>query len=317
MVVAVSGGPDSVALLRALLAWEAPEAPRRLVAAHLNHQLRGEESDADEAFVEALCSELRPGKDRVLQWRGARVDVAARARAEGDNLESLARRLRYEWLARVAQDEGLAWVATGHTADDQAETVLHRLLRGTGLAGLRGIAARRELAPGVTLIRPLLSVTRPEVLAFLRTEGQAFRLDSSNADLRLTRNRIRHELLPLLQRDFNPGIVDVLCRLAEAAREDFGRQEASVAALLSEVERPRSGTLVVLDRERLAAAPRELLREVFRLIWNREAWPRNGMNFSAWDRLAGLVFGETSAIDLPGKIRARRRKRVVQIGRES
>src|SRR5439155_11377281 len=103
----------------------------------------------------------------------ARADVGAQARREGDNLESVARRIRYDWLVHVARDVHAPFVATGHTADDQAETVLHRLLRGTGLKGLRGIAARRTLAPGIELIRPLLEVTRAEVLAYLEAEGQA------------------------------------------------------------------------------------------------------------------------------------------------
>jgi tRNA(Ile)-lysidine synthase len=314
MVVAVSGGPDSVALLRALAAWRFPERPGRLVVAHLNHQLRGEESNLDAAFVEDLCRALQCDDSPALVCRVERIDVAARAKAEKANVEGLARRLRYDWLAEVARQEGLGVVATGHTADDQAETVLHRLLRGTGLKGLRGIAERRELAPGVTLIRPLLHVRRQEVLAFLQQERQPFRHDASNDDLRFTRNRIRHELLPHLAGQFNPGIVDVLCRLAEGAQESFGLREADAAALLREAERPRAGGRIILDRNRLAAAPRNLVREAFRLIWSREGWPSNGMNFAAWDRLAGLVFGESPAVDLPGNIRACREKQVVQLG---
>jgi tRNA(Ile)-lysidine synthase len=317
IVVAVSGGPDSVALLRALLSFHSTNPATRLVAAHLNHQLRGAESDADASFVEELCATLRQAGHAGLSWRCECIDVAARARSEGGNLEGVARRIRYAWLTDVARQEGLEYVATGHTADDQAETVLHRLLRGTGIKGLRGIASRRPLAPGIDVVRPLLRVTRVEVLDYLQALGQPFRQDSSNQDLRFTRNRIRSELLPYLPQGDNPGIVELLCRLAAKAEELFARREANAAALVAEAERPRAGGLIILDRQCLAAAPRDLVREAFRFIWARECWPSNGMNFEAWDRLAGLALGAAAALDLPGGIHARRLQRVVQLGVKS
>src|SRR5207237_1638397 len=121
--------------------------------------------------------------------------------------------LRYRWLAETAREVGARWVATGHTADDQAETVLHRLLRGTGLQGLRGIAARRDLEPGVGVVRPLLQTTRGEVIAYLDGLGHPYRVDATNSDLSYTRNRIRAELLPLLAARYNPAVVRVLARL--------------------------------------------------------------------------------------------------------
>ncbi len=313
MVVAVSGGPDSVALLRGLLAMPAL-AGQRLVLAHLNHLLRGRDSDTDEAFVRGLYETLRSQGHDHLTLHTARSEVAAQARAERGNLESVARRVRYAWLAEVARREGVAWVATGHTADDQAETVLHRLLRGTGPKGLRGIAARRALAPGVELVRPLLRVSRAEVLAYLASLGQTFREDASNEDRRFTRNRIRHELLPYLAAHYNPAIVAVLCRLAEGAGALYQRYEAEAAALLAAAEKPRAGAVVVLSRGCLAGAPRHLVREVFRLIWAREGWPQGRMGFAAWDRLADVSSGTVRAVDLPGGVRARCRERVVLVG---
>jgi tRNA(Ile)-lysidine synthase len=311
-VVAVSGGPDSVALLRALLTLRPASAP--LVVAHLNHQLRGADSDADEAFVTALHARLAAER-ATLTLCCERIDVAARARVEGDNLESVARRVRYGWLAGVARAAGAGWVATGHTADDQAETVLHRLLRGTGLKGLCGIPARRELAPGVEVVRPLLRVTRARVLAFLRSVGQDFREDASNADLRFTRNRIRHELLPHLAERYNPAVALALCRLAEQAAEVQGREESAARALLAEAELPRAGGTVVLDWARLGAAPRHLVREAFRLLWQREAWPAGRSGFDSWERAAAVAVGEGTAVDLPGGVRVRRKGRVVQVVR--
>src|SRR6516165_2210826 len=206
-VVAVSGGPDSVALLRLLLVLHKSGSIGTLTVAHLNHQLRDAASDVDEDFVRCLATNLG------LPFRGQRINVAELARARGENLEGTARQVRYDWLTEIARREGARWVATGHTADDQAETVLHRLVRGTGLQGLSGIPPSRELAPGIELIRPLLNTTRAEVLSYLKDIRQSFCTDASNTDLSFTRNRIRQELLPALARDFNPEIVSVLCRL--------------------------------------------------------------------------------------------------------
>jgi tRNA(Ile)-lysidine synthase len=316
LVVAVSGGPDSVALVRALGAARERDAPIRLVLAHLNHQLRGLESDADQDFVHTLHARLVEAGVPALELCSGRLDVAGAAREEGTNLEATARRSRYRWLAEVARAHGLNWVATGHTANDQAETVLHRLLRGTGLQGLRGIAARRELEPGVSVVRPLLEATRAEVLAYLQGLGQPYREDQSNRDLRHTRNRIRHELLPHLAERYNPRVVAVLSRLAGQADEAFRAEEQAAADLLRQVELPRAGALLILDATRLAAAPRRLVRAAFRLVWAREGWPVDALGYEGWERLCGLVFDESRAVDLPGRVHARRRGGVVQLGRK-
>jgi tRNA(Ile)-lysidine synthase len=313
-VVAVSGGPDSVALLRAFVELRRAAAPGLLVIAHLNHGLRGPESDADEAFVRDLHARLLAGGASGLDLRCEQINVAELARSEGANLEATARQVRYDWLARVAQETGCHQIATGHTADDQAETVLHRLLRGAGLRGLRGIAPRRPLRPGVEVIRPLLTATRGEVLAYLEAEGQDSRRDSSNFDPAYTRNRIRHELLPHLALRYNPAVVGVLARLAEQAEEDYALLEAAARALLAEAELPRAGALLVFDRRRLTAAPRQLVREALRLAWEREGWPLGEMNFGHWERLAAVAFGEVTAVDFPGGLHAVCRERVLQLG---
>lgn len=313
-VVAVSGGPDSVALLRALLALSYPGP---LVVAHLNHQLRGSESDADEAFVRDLVETLQEKRSGGLQFVSARIRIAEQARAERANLEDTARHVRYGWLADIARLHGAGFVATGHTANDQAETILHRLLRGAGLKGLRGIAARRPSETGIELVRPLLQVTRQEVLAYLHDDKQLYCEDSTNLEMGFTRNRIRHELLPLLANQYNPGIVDVLCRLAEQADTEYQHVEEDARRLLAATEKPRAGEMLIFDRGHLIAVPPDRLREMFRLVWQREAWPMGGMSFAAWDRLAAVVQGGQVAVDLPGGIRVRCLERVVQVGRGS
>jgi tRNA(Ile)-lysidine synthase len=306
-VVALSGGPDSVALLRAMLL----EVTAPVVVAHVNHQLRGEESDADEAFVRALHQDLAASDARLLPLWCQRLEV--RAAAGGDNLESVARRLRYDWLAAVASATGAVWVATGHTADDQAETVLHRLLRGTGLGGLAGIPRCRELSPGCLLVRPLLDVRRQDVLDFLQRLGQPFCRDSSNSDLRFTRNRLRHELLPLLTAQFNPATVDVLCRLAEQAGQAQVYIAVQAKQLLEAAELPRAGATIVLNRQVLSAAVPLLVCEALKLIWERERWPLGEMGFEDWQRVLLVVMGTQPALDLPGGVRVKRAGQVLQV----
>jgi tRNA(Ile)-lysidine synthase len=307
-IVAVSGGPDSVALTRALHLLRDQHRIGPFVLAHLNHQLRGAESDADEAFVAQLAAQLG------LEFRCQRMDAAAEARARQDNLENCSRTLRYEWLTELAQSESAAWVATGHSADDQAETVLFRLLRGAGMHGLGAIPERRELAAGIHLIRPLLHVTRAEILAFLPDIKQPFRQDASNLDTSFTRNRIRQELLPLLAEQYNPAIGAILGRLAEQARDVERLLQPLVTELLSAAELPRAGDMLVFDASVLARADRYLTREVLRHVWQRERWSMGEMSFADWERLADLTHADSGAMDFPGRIRARRTGRVLQIG---
>jgi tRNA(Ile)-lysidine synthase len=314
MVVALSGGPDSVALTRFLVAARG-ERTVPLALAHLNHQLRGSQSDADEEFVRRFHASLVGAGVPDLSLSTAHCDVRSLA-LQGANLEAVARRERYRWLGTVAREQGLGWVGTGHTASDQAETVLHHLLRGTGLAGLRGIAPRRELEPGVWVARPLLTTTRAEILACLEAWGQEFREDASNEDARFTRNRIRAQLLPHLASTYNAGIASVLTHLAEQARELWEEHEERATALLREAELPRAGDLLVFDRSRLQQEPRHRVRTLFRLVWAREGWPMGKMGYDAWDRLASVVFDTVQAVDLPGSVHARGRGRVLQVGRK-
>ena len=206
MAVAVSGGPDSVCLLHVLLEL----APRLGIAvtavAHLNHKLRGEASDEDERFVAEMA--LRAGVPFFCE----RVRVGE----ENGNLEQAARRARHAFFSRLIKDGVANRIATGHTADDQAETVLFRLLRGSGLAGLSGILpVTRE-----GIVRPLMDVSRADVIEILRARGLHWREDATNQDARFARNRIRHSLLPQLAREWNPRLSESLAHLADLAREE-------------------------------------------------------------------------------------------------
>ena len=312
-VVAVSGGPDSVALAHLLVGLLQDGKVPRLILAHVNHQLRGDESDADEAFVQSLAARWGRGDDGRLACQTQRIDVAAIAQAERDNLESIARRERYRYLTQLARAESAAWIATGHTADDQAETVLFRLLRGSGVLGLAGMPECRALDGKVRLIRPLLRLRRPALLDEMNEKQIPYRVDSSNRDLRFTRNRLRLELLPLLEQDYNPAIVEVLCRLADQAQEFRAETARNAAQLMYEAEFSRAGNILVFSTDRLRNASVNLVREMFRLVWQREGWPMGDMDFASWHRLVEIVDGSCSAWDFPGTIHVRRAGNVIQI----
>src|SRR5439155_19223240 len=207
--VAVSGGGDSVLLLD-FMTRLASKTGLSLAAVHFNHHLRGAESDADESFVRELADA------RAIEFFGGGADVARAARETHGNVEATARHLRYKFFFSLVNQGSLDKVATAHTASDQAETVLLRLLRGAGTRGLGGIYPVLE---GI-VVRPFLDLTRAEVQSELHARKLDFRLDSTNLDTRLARNKVRASLLPLLEKEFNPAVVRLLKDLAARARDD-------------------------------------------------------------------------------------------------
>jgi tRNA(Ile)-lysidine synthase len=232
IAVAVSGGADSVALLRALLELR-EDLGIVLSVCHLHHGIRGQEADADRDFVADLASGFG------LPFHTQRVDVPAFAAASKLSLETAARELRYKFFRELAGD--FDKIALGHTRNDQAETILMRLIRGTANTGLAGMPASADLLPGsrrTTMIRPWLQVERSEIEAYLASLGQSWREDSSNAHLHHTRNRIRSELLPLICEHYNPAILEVLAKLAETVRGEESYWEEQVGRLLPGILTP-------------------------------------------------------------------------------
>ena len=313
IVLAVSAGPDSVAMLRAVLTVRAScGGAGRLVAAHLNHGLRSVDSDADQAWLESLCQRLE------VPLEVGRADAAAIAAAQGDGIEAAARDARYEFLTHTAEKLGGRFVAVAHTADDQVETILHRILRGAGLLGLAGMPATRRLSPTVSLVRPLLGVRRCEVLEYLQAIGQDYRIDPTNANTRWTRNRLRHELLPALRQQYNAGVDEALLRLAAQAAESHEVISALAQRLAdrcvrvefsSHVGPVAGGARAEIDCGQASGTPPPVIREMCRLLWQEAHWPMQAMGFEAWQSLANLVQGTgPSSLDLPGKIRAYRRQ---------
>lgn len=284
VVVAVSGGPDSVSLLRGMDRLRDHRAGS-LAVAHFNHGLRGELALKDQQFVERLCGSL--GVECAVGQ-----PVTPPTRGSGEAVEAALRLARYEFLARAAERLGARYVATGHTANDQAETIVHHILRGTGLRGLSGMRRVRPLSEAVTLVRPLLSITRDEVLDYLAGLAQPYQQDETNRDCSLVRNRIRHELLPLLARDYSPSIVESLLRLGglagDAQRVIDTLGESLLEACLVECGAGR----VVIDCGALQTCDRHLVREVFLAAWRRQCWPQQSMGFAQWDLLAEMALAE-------------------------
>lgn len=256
LLVAVSGGPDSVTLL-SLLHRLAPSWRLSLAAAHFNYGFRGEESDGDQSFVEELCRRL------CVPLTVRRLDVSGYGTRK-ESRQAAARRARYEALADIAGARGAHRIALGHTADDQTETVLLWLLRGAGMSGLAGMPAARE----GTIVRPLYDCTREEILAYLDRTGERYRTDSSNDTLVYRRNRIRHEVLPVLKR-MAPSAVPAFCRLADLCRDEDAYMEAQVAAVLRLRLRLGPDGAWAIERDVIRQLPIALQRRVVRALLRR------------------------------------------------
>jgi tRNA(Ile)-lysidine synthase len=294
VAVAVSGGADSVALALVLHELQAQGGPQVAGLIHLNHGLRGADADLDEAFCRALAARLG------VPIEVSRVDARAAARAHHCSIEVAARRARYTFFRAAAAALDATRVATGHTLDDQAETVLLRLLRGAGLRGAAGIPPRRAI-----FIRPLIDVRRAAVRGWLTTRGEPWRDDASNADATIPRNRIRHELLPVVER-IAPGGIAALARFAGLAADDEAALEARAiemlpALVLSEEGTPEAGTSITLDARGLRDARPALARRVIRLLAGRVA-PETTLAAGQLETVRTLAVADTrdSAVDLPG-----------------
>jgi tRNA(Ile)-lysidine synthase len=260
LVVAVSGGGDSVCLLHILVRWR-KELGIELHVAHLNHQLRGAESDSDASYVSDLARRL--DVSATIERR----DVAIYRDQKGGSLEEAAREVRYSFLAEIARRIGTSKVVVGHTRDDHIETIVMHLLRGTGMTGLCGLQPRSVLPYGenssqLEIVRPLLELTRQETLDYCQLYKLAPRSDSSNVSPSFLRNRVRLDLLPVLK-NYNPSIDKALLRLADIAVDDISFIEEKASLLWKELAREEGG-VIYLDMSKTAALPCAMQRQIFR-----------------------------------------------------
>jgi tRNA(Ile)-lysidine synthase len=294
--VAVSGGADSVALLRALLELQS-ELGIVLAIAHFNHGLRGEQSMADEAFVADLAEQ------HALELFVHRADIREHALSSKLSLEAAGRAARYRWFAQLAEQQRLNQIATAHTLDDQAETVLLKFLRGAGTRGLAGIypIINRN---GFRIVRPLLSVPRAEVESYLSSLGQQWREDESNLDHRFLRNRVRHQLLPLLERDYNPRLRHLLSDLAKLSQ---GEQHYWDELVTQHLTTNDAGELLL---DGFAELPVAVQRRVVKRFAEAEG---HALDFAHVEKLRRCALGERRKAELPGDRLAVRANGTLQI----
>jgi tRNA(Ile)-lysidine synthase len=298
LIVAVSGGPDSVALLRLLHQLKrdnsmehAQPGAAPLVVAHVNHGLRGRESDADEAMVYKLAQSLD------LKCYVARLSPSKQSS------EEQLREQRYQYLLRLAHEQGARMIALGHQADDQVETILFRIFRGTGIGGLTGIPQISKLDETVSVIRPLLVVSRAEILEVLRELNQTYCVDESNHETQYTRNFLRLKIIPEVISRFGQHFPANLCRLAQQANEveAFLNQQATQ---LSSCILSQTANEVQIDRRKFLQQPPLLSRQFFKLVWAEQGWPQRAMSFAKWQQLAEFATrGDLPAMMFPGQIR--------------
>lgn len=281
----LSGGADSVSLLLCLR-----ELGYDVCACHLNHGLRGDQADEDEAFCRALCAAYD------IPFAAARCDAAAEAEQQKQSIETAARALRYDFFARCAQQFGAGRIATAHTADDNLETMLFHLIRGTGAAGLAGIPPVRG-----NIIRPLIAVERRQVEAYLAARGQDWRTDVTNLDDSCTRNRIRHHVIPAL-RDIEPQAARHAAQTAALLRQDNACLDAMARV---------DGTEIAA--EALAAMPEALAARAVRSMLMQAGAPMGEISQKHMHAVRALARKTRGTVSLPGMLRAVRRGGAVRI----
>jgi len=307
MLVGVSGGPDSVALLDFLRLFRDRTGlpPEGVAVGHVNHGLRGAESDADQAFVEDTSA--REG----LRCVCSRVEPEVRRRATGESPEEAARALRYDALREMAARIGADRVAVAHTADDQAETVLLRLIRGAGLKGLAGMAPMRRVH-GILVVRPLLTTTREQVLEYVARRGLAHRTDSTNLTPDARRNFVRLEILPRIREGMNPAIRETLLREAAQFREADAYLAEEARRELPRAVRVRNDGKIALDAATMLHYPQLLRKYIFRCALQELNGETLDLSKAHIEALLSLLTSSTGrSVDMPRGIRARREREAV------
>ncbi|MBU2591350.1 MAG: tRNA lysidine(34) synthetase TilS [Nitrospinae bacterium] len=292
VLVALSGGADSIALLN-LLNTLSGEFNISLAIAHLNHSIRGDEADRDEEFVK------RVGGQMGVETFTDKIDVPKYQNEHGLSVETAAREVRYKFLQRIAKKIGAGRIATGHSAEDQAETVLMRLLRGSGAGGLSGIPVVRG-----KIIRPLIDVRRHQIIELLRGQGIEYIDDSTNLDLSMTRNRLRHDLIPKLIQDYNPNIVETLNSTASLSRGEDDYLETIVSEEIKRVTQAEGAGFVEFNLASFTPLHIAIRRRLIRRGIEDVRGSLLGIGYSHIEEILTLIDWSDSpkSIDLPADI---------------
>ncbi len=301
-VVAVSGGCDSVALLRTLVqiarANQAFDGSK-IIVGHVDHALRGADSTADKDFVKRLADEFN------VVFAEKRLDLTELLEGRENASEELLRDARYGCLKKIAEENNARYLFTGHHRGDQAETILFRIFRGTGLAGLKGIPSIRS-DDWLTIVRPLLKVSKEEILKALAALDQAYCSDATNETNDYSRNFIRNEILTKTRDYFGSHVDEAIARLADHAKSALELEAKSVEQLLSSLSPTRTEETVSFEPRKLREQPAVLVRAVLIRLWQLQMWPQDQMTFDRWDFLADRICNasaETYVENLPGDLR--------------
>ncbi len=295
ILAGVSGGPDSITLLHVLNSLK-KEYSLNIVIAHLDHKFRGEESAADRKFCEGLAKKY----NLEIMWE--EIDVPGIAKEKGISPEEAARLARYDFFKRAAKEKNIDKIAVGHTRDDQAETVLMRIIRGAGMKGLGGISPVKEMM-GNKIIRPLIEVSRKDVEDFIAEACLRFKKDSSNEKTIFTRNKIRLELIPLLEKDFNPNIKEVLSNMAEnlqVENEFLSRYAKRKFKSVSKIKQEE----IFIDLKKFKKLPEAVRKRVLRASLEELKGDLRRLTYQHWKEMEELIDSRpvNSIVDLPAGI---------------
>jgi tRNA(Ile)-lysidine synthase len=315
LLVAVSGGPDSVCLLHLLdKCNQKSQNESELHIAHLNHQLRGQAADEDEAFVEQLTKKLG------LPFHRMKLDITQRAQHQKKGIEETAREVRYAFFAELCQQFKLDAVVTGHTLDDQAETIVMHFVRGTGLSGLSGMQVYEQLPPytkegtkGI-VVRPLLSFTREKIMEYLTTNNITYRLDHTNQDTNFTRNYIRYEIIPKLL-TLNPNLHATLARNAELSSSTNAYFQQQIDHLLPQLQHQHAKNRITYDLGAYCVLPTALRWGIIRNAFAQLAPPQTELGLERVQAADEMLRGERGSklIELGAGINVKRQKQSFQL----
>jgi tRNA(Ile)-lysidine synthase len=308
ILVGVSGGPDSVCLLH-LLTQLSKELSFNIIVAHINHQLRGKESDRDEEFVRKLCRKWK------LKFVSKSVNIRRFKKPGKSSIEEIAREKRYEFFGKLAQKYLATKIVLGHHADDQIETILMRLLRGAGSEGLAGIRSKRffghiHIEHGHSdhheptyIVRPLLEITRIEILDYLNEKKLSFREDSTNTDTAFLRNKIRHKLIPYLEKEYNPQLRKSLLRTADILAKEEEFWETIISSFLRNLDIPLYTDYFQYPLVQFQNSPTAMQRRLIRYLLEYVQGHLQQIDYSHIDKILDMIRNpeRESTIQLPGK----------------
>ena len=312
IIVGVSGGSDSVGLVHALACQIKKDSVSKLIVAHVNHASRGAENDVDEVFVRDFVEKLREVTDALVEYKTIKLnpdDLNV-----GASWEKNARQARYKWFSEIAIENKINWVFTSHTSNDQAETVLMRILRGSGVQGLGGIKPKRSLTKGVGLGRPLLFCSKEQIFDYLRGNNIVWREDPSNQQTRFLRNKIRLHLLPLLKSEYQPAIERILAGLSGHVHAYASLEKRLARKIGLKLEKPRVLDQVVLDRLAVSMVPAWKLSLFLRSLFARESWPTDAIHHSQWKKIAQNMGVDGYEVHLAGGIKIQSNRYTVVLG---